>query len=74
MGELTSDSQIYGMKDAAKALDLTADGVRYLVNRGRLRQLRTPSGQRLFLREDVERLAAEGSAVRDSTERNRHIA
>jgi DNA-binding transcriptional MerR regulator len=74
MGELTLDSEIYGMKDAARALDLTPDGVRYLVNRGRLREMRTPSGQRLFLREDIERLAAERTAERDSTSRRRHIA
>ena len=74
MGELTPDSKIYGMKDTAKALDLTPDGVRYLVSRGRLRELRTPSGQRLFLREDVERLAAERTAERDSVIRSRRIA
>jgi DNA-binding transcriptional MerR regulator len=74
LGELTYDSKIYGMKDAARALDLTPDGVRYLVNRGRLRELRTPSGQRLFLREDVERLAAERTTEREATDRNRHIA
>ena len=74
MGELTLDSEIYGMKDAAKALDLTPDGVRYLVSRGRLRELRTPSGQRLFLRGDVERLAADRTAERKATDRNRQIA
>jgi len=74
LGELTYDSEIYGMKDAARALDLTPDGVRYLVSRGRLRELRTPSGQRLFLRDDVERLATERSAEREATDRNRRIA
>jgi hypothetical protein len=39
--------------DAARMLDLTADGVRWLARQGRLPYERTPAGQRLFLQADV---------------------
>jgi len=45
--------------DAAKILKKSADRVRDLESSGKLPALRTLSGQRLFRREDVERLAAQ---------------
>ena len=45
--------------EAAKRLDLSRDGVRYLEGRGFLRSERTEGGLRLFRLVDVERLAAE---------------
>ena len=44
--------------DAAKILDVTADGVRWLDRTGQLRSTRTLSGQRLFWRSDVLELRA----------------
>ncbi len=39
-------------------LDVTTETVRAMNNSGRLDAVRTPGGQRLFRREDVERFAA----------------
>ena len=41
---------------AARELDCTPDGVRYLDRTGRLPALRVSGGVRLFRRDDVERL------------------
>ena len=51
------------MRDAAKLLDMTPDGVRRLINIGKLPAVRTPSGQRLLYAEDVEQLVAERDAT-----------
>ena len=40
-------------------LDVTTETVRAMNNSGRLDAVRTPGGQRLFRREDVEHFAAE---------------
>lgn len=44
--------------DAAHVLNLSADTVRALCDRGELPALRTMGGRRLFRRVDVERLAS----------------
>jgi DNA-binding transcriptional MerR regulator len=49
--------------DAAKLLDLTPDGVRWLERSGRLRSTRTASGQRLFTRAEVLRVRSERDAA-----------
>ena len=51
--------EIVSVVDAARILNLSGPGVHYLVRMGRLSAFRTPRGQRLFLRADVERLARE---------------
>lgn len=55
--------QILRTSDAAKLLGITPDGVRWLVEQGRLQSMRTPSGQHLFTHRDVQRLAAQRAAV-----------
>jgi excisionase family DNA binding protein len=45
--------------EAARLLDLSPDGVRWIEREGRLPAQRTTNGQRLFRRGDVEALAAE---------------
>ncbi len=45
--------------DVSRMLDVTTETVRAMNNSGRLDAMRTPGGQRLFRREDVERFAAE---------------
>jgi hypothetical protein len=42
--------------DVARILKITPDGVLYLERRGKLRAQHTPSGQRIFQLDDVERL------------------
>lgn len=44
---------------AARILGLSTERVRQLAQEGRLREMRTVDGCRLFSEEDVERLAAE---------------
>jgi excisionase family DNA binding protein len=60
------------MRDAAKLLDMTPDGVRRLIDVGKLPAVRTPSGQRIVYEEDVEQLAAERDAI--AHERRERIA
>ena len=43
--------------DAARLLDISANGVRYLVRAGKLPAMFTKSGHRVFILSDVERLA-----------------
>lgn len=50
--------------DAARALHVTREGVRYLVREGQLACTRTPSKLRLFREEDVDRLARLRSRAR----------
>jgi excisionase family DNA binding protein len=50
--------------DAAAILGLSPDMVRVLHRQGRLPALRTPRGNRLFKRKDVERLARERMRVK----------
>jgi excisionase family DNA binding protein len=50
--------------DAAAILGLSPDMVRVLHRQGRLPALRTPRGNRLFERRDVERLARERMRVK----------
>ena len=45
--------------EAAKILERTPAMVRYLERTGKLKAHKTPSGVRIFEREEVERLAAE---------------
>lgn len=52
--------------DAAAILGLSADMVRVLHRQGRLPALLTPRGNRLFKREDVERLARERKVARET--------
>jgi hypothetical protein len=51
-------------RQAARILDLTPDGVRWLTRIGRLRPLVTTGGVRLFVVGDVVRLAAERRSIR----------
>ncbi len=44
--------------DVSRMLDVTTETVRSMNNSGRLLAMRTPGGQRLFRKEDVERFAA----------------
>ena len=60
--------------EAARILGVTPATVRLMESRGELPATRTASGVRIFDRAAVERLAAERTADRDSTSRNRHIA
>lgn len=51
--------------EAARILNLSPDGVRLAADSGRLRvAAQTPTGRRLFLREDVERFKRERSKAR----------
>ena len=61
---MRSTKHILMVGDAAAILGKTTEGVRHIVRTGRLRAFRTASGVRLFLREDVVRLAAERRADR----------
>ena len=45
--------------EAAERLGITASGVRWLVDTGRIRSVRTPRGVRLCSSRDVERLRRE---------------
>ena len=54
--------------DAAKRLGLSADMVRVLERRGKLRALRTPAGVRLFHASDIEVLAEKRRRDRDVRE------
>ncbi len=45
--------------EAAARLGITPSGARWLVDTGRIRSLRTPTGVRLLSARDVERLADE---------------
>jgi excisionase family DNA binding protein len=60
--------------EAARILGVTPPTVRLMESRGELSATRTASGVRIFDRADVERLAAERTAKRESTHRTRHIA
>lgn len=60
--------------EAARILGVTTSTVRLMESRGELPATRTGDGVRIFDRADVERLAAERAAERDSTGRNRRIA
>ncbi len=60
----TSEAELLTVGDAAVILGLSPDMVRVLHRQGRLAALRTPRGNRLFNREDVERLALERSRAR----------
>ena len=60
------DSGVLLTTDAARILDVAPDTVRALERRGVLSAQRTPSGVRLFARQDVERLAQERERSRAS--------
>lgn len=58
-------SELLTPADAAKILGLTPAGVRLAAKDGRLRvTATTPSGARLFLREDVERFKRDRARAR----------
>jgi len=63
---MTTDEagQLLTTSATARILDMTPDGVRALERRGKLRAMRTTTGQRLFARADVE-------SVRDARTRGR---
>ena len=50
--------------EAARMLDVSAETVRCLERRGRLRALRTRNGVRIFDRPDLERIAKERAAAK----------
>jgi excisionase family DNA binding protein len=60
----TLELDLLTVGDAAAILGLSPDMVRVLHRQGRLAALRTPRGNRLFKRKDVERLALERSRSR----------
>lgn len=60
------------VSDAADLLDLTANAVRRLSDRGDIATLRTVSGVRLFRLVDVERLAASRQGKRRTGRPRRH--
>jgi excisionase family DNA binding protein len=60
------NEEILTTADAAKLLNLTPDGVRWLERNGRLRTMRTVSGQRLFFKSEVLRLLARRDAAADA--------
>ncbi len=51
--------QILTTGDAAKRLDVSGEYVRKLTREGKLRAIRTVSGQHLFEASEIERLAVE---------------
>ena len=55
-------SNIMFVGEVARFLRFSADWVRVLADRGVLRAERAHNGQRVFLREDVERFAKEREA------------
>ena len=57
-------SSLLTVTGAARIIGVTAETVRQYGRKGLLRTLRTDGGWRLFLREDVERFAAERAARR----------
>jgi len=57
---------------AARILGISSEMVRTLANQGLLPSTRTESGRRLFLRDDVERLAAERARNPPQRGGNRH--
>jgi len=56
------DGTLLLVSQVARLLDVSAQTVRELSDRGVLRAERTPLGVRVFRREDVERLAAQRQA------------
>jgi excisionase family DNA binding protein len=48
---------VVSVSDAARILGTSESSVRYWMHTGKLAGFRTPRGQRLFLRADVESLA-----------------
>jgi DNA-binding transcriptional MerR regulator len=62
-----AEPEYMATNDAAKALDRAKDTVLYYERTGRLKAIRTEGGIRLFLRSDVERLAAELKAKAEQT-------
>lgn len=61
-------NEFLGPIDVARQLGCSTDNVRLLEKTGRLAALRTPSGRRIFRREDVDRLAAERDRQRGKTD------
>ena len=61
-----ASDQLLLTRDAARILDITPHGVRAMTQRGVLQCERTPSGDRIFRRGDVEKLARERQAQRRS--------
>lgn len=58
------DTELLECAAVAALLGLTARGVRWLAETGRIPYYRTASGRRYYLRADVERIAAERAAGR----------
>lgn len=56
--------EIFGVKDVAKACDVTTATVRNWDRCGRLQAKRTPSGVRIFNKADVDRIVAELASLR----------
>ena len=56
--------EILTVAEAARTLGCAAETVRELDRRGELPAMRTPGGWRVFLKADVERVAAERAARR----------
>ena len=61
--DVTPDTTIVSVTDAARTLGLSEPGVRYLERTGKLRAFRTTRGQRLFLMSDVEALARQRAGL-----------
>jgi hypothetical protein len=53
------DDVPFQLKDAADYLHKTPSGVRWLIDTGRLRAARTPSGQRIVWQSELEKYAAQ---------------
>ena len=59
LAQSSSPEDLLTSTDAARALNVSTELIRWLHNEGKLPALRTVSGTRLFRRSDVEALAAE---------------
>lgn len=63
--------KILGTTDVALRLGCSTERVRQLEREGKLTAEKTPSGQRIFMTEDVERLAAEREQQKSEKARER---
>lgn len=58
---MSKTSEALSVSEAARQLKVSAQTVREWADHGKLPVMRTSSGQRIFLRTDVERLRAQRS-------------
>ena len=55
---LTDTEEVYACIDVARRSNLSTQRIRQLADAGKLPALRTPGGQHIFRKEDVERFLA----------------